>query len=183
MSGLPAAIVFAVALNLLLVTRYIYPQWLASGLVSMAFWTGVLAWGFYVVRSFRELPLLIAPRSINEQPDRFPEARAAYLQGNWTQAEELLSGVLAIEPRDPPALLLLTGVYRHTGRLEAAEVLLRETANLEVADTWLIEVEAEALRLQRANDASQKASREPQENLQKTGPHAADLAKTSRQAA
>ncbi len=183
MSGLPAAIVFAVALNLLLVTRFIYPQWMASGLVSMAFWTGVLAWGFYVVRSFRELPMLITPRTISEQPDRFPEARTAYLQGNWTQAEGLLTGVLAIEPRDPPALLLLTGVYRHTGRLEAAEVLLQEITKLEVTDSWMIEVEAEAQRLKRAIDAFRKASREPEENRQKNRSRAADLTEPSRRAA
>jgi thioredoxin-like negative regulator of GroEL len=183
MSGLPAAIAFAVALNLLMVTRFLFPQWMASGLVSMAFWTGVLAWGFYVARSFRELPLLIAPRTISDQPDRFPEARTAYLQGNWTEAERLLTGVLAIEPRDPPALLLLTGVYRHTERLEAAEVLLQEIAKLEVTDTWLIEVEAEALRLKRAIEASHKASRKPQENQEKTAASAADLTETRRRAA
>ena len=183
MSGLPAAIAFAVALNLLMMTRFIFPQWMASGLVSMAFWTGVLAWGFYVVRSFRELPLLIAPRTISDQPDRFPEARTAYLQGNWTEAEQLLTAVLAIEPRDPPALLLLTGVYRHTDRLEAAEVLLREIAKLEVTDTWLIEVEAEALRLKRAIEASHEASDKPQENDEKAAARAADLTETSRRAA
>ena len=47
----------------------------------------------------------------------FPQARTAYLRGDWAEAEGLLTDVLAIEPRDPPALLLLTGVYRHTGRL------------------------------------------------------------------
>jgi thioredoxin-like negative regulator of GroEL len=183
MSGLPAAIIFAVALNLLLVTRFIYPQWMASGLVSMAFWTGVLAWGFYVARAFRELPLLITPRTISDQPDRFPEAHAAYLQGNWTQAERLLTGVLAIEPRDPPALLLLTGVYRHSGRLEAAEVLLQEITKLEVTDSWLVEVEAETLRLKQAIDAFRKASRKPEENRQNNSPRAADLTETTRRAA
>lgn len=185
MSGLPAAIVFAVALNLLLVTRFIYPQWIAGGLVTMAFWTGVMAWGFYVFRGIRELPQLIAPRTVSDQPDRFPEARTAYLQGKWKQAEGLLTGVLAIEPRDPPALLLLTGVYRHTGRLRAAEVLLQEIAKLEVTDSWSVEVNAEAQRLSRAIDAGQeqKASGKREENREKNSPRAADLTDTSRQAA
>jgi hypothetical protein len=47
-------------------------------------------------------------------------------------------------------LLLLTGVYRHTGRLEAAELLLRELSRLEVADAWLLEIQAESQRLRRA---------------------------------
>lgn len=183
LSGLPAAIVFAVALNLLLVTRFIYPEWMSGGLVSMAFWTGALAWGFCVIRSVRELPLLIVPRTVSEQPDRFPEARTAYLQGDWKQAEQLLTGVLAIEPRDPPALLLLTGVYRHTGRLEAADVLLHEISKLEVSDHWVLEVDAEARRLQRATESNRKASGGKQQIQEKKGPGAADLTGTGRRAA
>ena len=141
---------FAFALNLLLVTRYLYPEWLSSGLVTMAFWVGIVVWGFCVIRGVRELPLLIAPRRVSDDPDRFPEAHAAYLRGEWREAEESLTEVLAIEPRDPPALLLLAGIYRHTDRLEAAELLLHEVRRLEVADRWWLEVEAETRRWQRA---------------------------------
>lgn len=185
LSGLPAAIVFAIALNLLMATWFLYPQWMSSGLVSMGFWTGLLAWGFYVAKGFRELPQLIAPRSISEEPDRFPEARIAYLRGNWVEAERLLTGVLAIEPRDPPALLLLAGVYRHTDRLEAAEVLLHEIAKLEITDTWLIELEAETLRLKRSIDAKEKEKepRKPEEKGESVESSAADLTGEVRQAA
>ena len=68
LSALPAAIAFAFTLNLLLVTRYMYPEWMASGLVSMACWIGLVAWLFFVVRSIRELPTLIAPRTVSEKP-------------------------------------------------------------------------------------------------------------------
>lgn len=187
LSALPAAIAFALALNLLLVTRFIYPAWMASGLVSMALWIGVIAWLFYVVRKIREVPALIAPRMVSEKPDRFPEARASYLRGQWSEAEGLLVDVLAIEPRDPPALLLLTGVYRHTGRLESAEVLLHEIAKLEIADTWWLEVEAEARRLVRAQKAALKAPQEEphngQEKPKKADLGAADLTATAQKAA
>lgn len=163
LNALPAAIGFGFALNLLLITRYIYPEWLAGSLVSMAFWVGLIAWTFYVVRSVRELPNLIAPRQISEQPDRFPEARDAFLAGRWHQAEGLLTDVLAIEPRDPPALLLLTGVYRHTGRLDAAEILLHEIGRLEVADRWHHELEAEKRRLDRALERREQERRSEQE--------------------
>lgn len=183
LSALPAAIGFAFALNLLLVTRYIYPEWMASGLVSMACWIGVIAWVFYVVRTVRELPTLIAPRVVSEKPDRFPEARAAYLRSEWTRAEGLLVDVLAIEPRDPPALLLLTGVYRHTGRLEAAEILLQEIARLEVADTWSVEVEAEARRLKQGIEAVEKVSKNGSDPSHPASQNAADLTETSQKAA
>jgi hypothetical protein len=175
LSALPTAIAFAFALNLMLVARYLYPDWMAGGLVSMAFWIGILAWISYVVHSTRELPSLIAPRSVSDQPDRFPEARVAYLRGEWTEAERLLLDVLAIEPRDPPALLLLTGVYRHTGRLDAAEVLLNEITTLEIADSWFIEVEAERQRLKLAIEASQAVSESESDNGKEDDPDAAVL--------
>jgi len=183
LSALPAAIGFAFALNLLLVTRYIYPEWMASGLVAMACWIGVIAWVFYVVRTVRELPTLIAPRAVSEEPDRFPEARAAYLCNQWGKAEGLLVDVLAIEPRDPPALLLLTGVYRHTGRLEAAEILLQEIARLEVAETWWVEVQAEARRLKQAIQTVEKVSKNGSDHSHRASQDAADLTETSQKAA
>lgn len=183
LSALPAAIAFALALNGLLVTRYIYPGWMASGLVSMAFWIGVITWGFYVVRSIRELPTLITPRTVSDQPDRFPDARTAYLRGDWKEAEGLLTDVLAIEPRDPPALLLLTGVYRQTGRLEAAEILLEEIAKLEIAEAWWLEVQAEAERLKRAVEVFQKKSKSGQPDSTEAVQDAADLTATSQKAA
>ena len=84
LSALSVAIPFAIAINLFLVTRFIYPGWISPGLVSMAFWVGIIAWFFYLARSVRELPGLLAPREVSEQPDLFPEARTAFLKGNWT---------------------------------------------------------------------------------------------------
>jgi hypothetical protein len=46
-------------------------------------------------------------------------------------------------------LLLLCGVYRHTGRLEAAERLIEEIRLTEAADRWWLEVSAEEKRLRR----------------------------------
>jgi hypothetical protein len=172
---------FALAFNLYLVARYLYPQWIAGGLVSLGFWVGLLVWIVCVVRSLRELPGLITPRAVSEQPDRFPEARAAYLRGQWEEAEGLLTDMLAIEPRDPPALLMLTGVYRHTGRWEAASLLLREIRRLEIADRWWLEVEAESRRLER--DAPSDEVEDCSSSTGESDQHAADLTANSQQAA
>jgi tetratricopeptide (TPR) repeat protein len=183
LSALPAALAFTFALNLILITRYLYPQWMSDGLVAMAFWIGVVAWLFSVVRSARDVPGLIAPRRISEEPDRFPEARAAYLGGRWSEAEALLTDVLAIEPRDPPALLLLTGVYRHSGRLDAAEILLREIVKLEAADSWWLETEAEGQRLKRAIEAARQDVDKSPDQAGETPSAAADLTAASGKAA
>lgn len=183
LSALPAAIAFALAVNLMLLTRYIYPEWMASGLVSMAFWIGVVTWGFYVVRTVRELPAMVAPRSVSDEPDHFPAARIAYLRADWAEAERLLNGVLAIEPRDPPALLLLTGIYRHTERLEAAEILLKEILRLEVSGGWHLEVMAEARRLRLAIARLSEGKKLATETPESADETAADLTETVRRAA
>ena len=164
LSALPAAIAFTLIVNLILVARYLYPGWIHSGLVSLAFWGGLIALFFYILRTARELPALINPRDTCEEPDQFPEARIAYLGGRWEEAEGLLTDVLAIEPRDPPALLLLTGVYRHTGRLEAAVLLLREISRLEAADDWRLEIETESKRLTRASEAENTSEQTDKKN-------------------
>lgn len=183
LSALSVAIPFGIGINLFLVTRFIYPSWISPGLVSMGFWVGMVAWFFSVSRSIRELPGLLVPRHVSEEPDHFPEAREAYLRGNWTKAEKLLSEVLSIEPRDPPALLLLTGVYRHTDRLESAEILLEQISRLEVSDSWLLEVEAEGNRLKRAVKTAKQGNAPKHASPQKDGRKAADLTATESKAA
>lgn len=170
LSALPPAIAFAMGLNLLLIMRFIYPEWLSGTLVRIACWVAIASWIFYVVRSVRDVPQIIAPREVCEQPDRFQEAQWEYLQSNWVEAEKLLLGVLAIEPRDPPALLLLSGVYRHTDRSPQAEILILELSRLEVADAWWLEIEAEQRRIARDMEAI-----EMKESSEGTDNHAADL--------
>jgi hypothetical protein len=185
LSALPSALAFTIAFNLFLVARFLYPQWIAGGLVSLGFWVGLFLWVFCVVHSVRDLPALIAPRAVSQEPDRFPEAQTAYLQGQWSAAEGLLTDLLAIEPRDPPALLLLTGVYRHTGRPEAASLLLQELRRLEFADPWWLEIDGEGRRIERtvgetggespAGDRSEKEASENRTGDRIAGKAAADL--------
>ena len=157
MASLPLAIAFCLALNSFFVFGWIYPGWLSGGLFWMATLVGVAVWGYYVVRGLRELPELIHPRKVSEEPDRFREAHAAYLRGDWEAAEKLLTSVLAIEPRDPPALLLLCSVYRHLDQLDHATVLINEISRLEVADPWWVEVETERKRIRRAMAAEEES--------------------------
>lgn len=148
-SALPAAIAFAAIVNALLVAKFVYSDWLSGGLVMLACWVVAAAWLVLTIRSIRELPLLLTPRQASEEPDPFPASQIAFLRADYVEAEKLLNATLAIEPRDPPALLLLSAVYRHTGRLQSSHLLLGEVRKLEVADRWQLEFGAEQSRLQR----------------------------------
>ncbi|WDQ14797.1 tetratricopeptide repeat protein [Rhodopirellula sp. P2] len=153
LSALPASVAFAAVVNALLIAKFIYPGWMSGALVMLACWIVAAAWGVLTVRSIRELPLLLSPRQVSDQPDRFAEAQVAYLTGNYALAEEALTAGLSIEPRDPPALLLLAAVLRHTGRLNAADALLTEIPKLEAAAAWNLEWESERARLERDLDS------------------------------
>ncbi|MBB3209959.1 hypothetical protein FHS27_005804 [Rhodopirellula rubra] len=159
-SALPAAIAFAAVVNALLIAKFIYSDWLSGGLVLLACWVVAAAWGVLTIRAIRELPLLLTPLQASEEPDRFPEAQIAFLRGDYPEAEKLLGENLAIEPRDPPALLLLSAIYRHTGRLHASKLLLTEIRKLEVADSWGLEFAAEQARLERDIEAREESEPE-----------------------
>lgn len=122
------------------------------------------------------MPLLLNPRRASGQPDRFVEAHQAYLRGQWAEAESLLSDCLGIENRDPPSLILLCGVYRHTARLEAAERLLEEIRLTEAADRWWLEVAAEQKRLERDKGFSRSAGRPPSDSRLDSRPSGHDSA-------
>lgn len=162
-SALPAAIAFAAIVNALLVAKFVYSDWLSGGLVMLACWVVAAAWLVLTIRSVRELPLLLTPRQASEEPDPFPEAQIAFLRADYPAAEKLLNATLAIEPRDPPALLLLSAVYRHTGRLQSSHLLLGEVRKLEVADRWQLEFSAEQSRLQRDIDRRSEDNEPPAE--------------------
>lgn len=149
LASLPTALAFATALNLMLVAKFIYPEWLSLGLVRLTGWLGLAAWAYLSVKSISELPSLLSPRAASKSPDRFTDAHLAYLRGQWREAEACLTDCLTVENRDPPALLLLAGVYRHTQRWDAAERLIDEIRLTEAADRWWLEVETERKRLNR----------------------------------
>ncbi|QEG43519.1 tetratricopeptide repeat protein [Roseimaritima ulvae] len=155
LAALPAALTFAFAVNFLLVARFIYPEWLAPLLVRLACWAAVGVWIYCVTKSLQRLPEVVSPRSASDQPDRFAEAHIQYLRGHWVEAEALLSDCLEIESRDPPALLLLAGVYRHTNRLAAAANLLDQLERLERGDFWWLELQDERKRLKRFEAAAE----------------------------
>jgi hypothetical protein len=159
-SGLPPAVMFAVSLNFLIIARFIYPEWLVPGLVRVACWVGFGVWVMLMVRAAGRLPSLLYPRTASQAPDAFPEARKHFLRNEWNEAEAVLSSCLEIDSRDCQSLLLLASVYRHTGRLDAAERTLDLLGRLETGDPWWLECAAERAKLSRFREANA----EPQES-------------------
>jgi tetratricopeptide (TPR) repeat protein len=167
---------FAVAVNFLIVARFVYPEWLAASLVRVACWVGVGVWIMLVVRAAGRLPALLYPRAVSEVPDAFPLAQQHFLRGDWAEAEAVLSGCLEVDPRDCQALLMLAATYRFTGRLDAALRTLDLLGRLETGDPWWLECAAQRRRLQALIDSTpadvegDDAGGEPAESTERPQP-------------
>lgn len=172
-SGLPAAITFAIVLNVLLVARFIYPQWLEPLMVRLVFWAFVAIWVGLFIKAIRGLPQMLAPRMTSKTEDRYDEARTQYLKARWYEAEALLAECLETDPRDAPAMLLLASVYRKTDRFSAAQQTLQCMGSLETGDGWWLEREAEERRLrlsqEELNDKAEDADSNDSDEQEATG--------------
>lgn len=147
LSALPYAIAFGGVLNLYLIAQFVYPEWLPKSVNQLIFWVGFPIWLLFIFRDIKLLPSTVNDEQTLSTEDLFNDALAHTLRKQYVEAEGLLTDMLAIEPRDPPALLLLAGLYRTTNRYDAANLLLREMRRLEVADRWWLEIQAEERRI------------------------------------
>ncbi|MCY3004877.1 MAG: hypothetical protein NTV29_02750 [Planctomycetota bacterium] len=71
------------------------------------------------------------------------EAQSEYLRGNYFEAEELLTPYVSQGEWDVEAALCLASIYRRTGRLEAAAVVLQTIESLERGGLWAAEIAQE----------------------------------------
>lgn len=147
LSALPYALAFTLIFNLYLISRFIYPMWLPPSVTGVIFWIGFPIWLLFIIRDLKILPEAMSPSLESQPADQFQSALSHTLKKEYPEAEGLLTDMLAIAPKDPPALLLLASLYRKTSRLDAANLLLREMRRLEVAESWWLEIEAEQQRI------------------------------------
>ena len=151
--GLGLAIAFAAGLNLALVCSLVWPRWpvasLPAGSTAAIVWVWVL--GLWIVgirwtaRSWRELcpPRASADPQID---DWFREAQHEYLKGHWIEAESLLTRLLARQPADVEARLLLASVQRRRSNRDQAKRTLTELQA--AAPQWQLEIDTELKQLE-----------------------------------
>ena len=153
--GLVLAAAFGVALNVALVTTFVWPQWPAVGtphaVSEAASWLLVLGlWSAGLVWLRRDWPRLAGTTDVGKRPELdvlFHQAQHEYLKGHWIEAETLVARLLGESPRDVEARLLLALIQRRTGRRSEARRTLRELKEDESAARWLFEIETELKRI------------------------------------
>jgi hypothetical protein len=158
--GLLIALSFAVVLNLALVVTFaperILPDWGVAG----ELWPTVLAWVFVLsfwivgVRAGQRVASRLKEPSKTIDPEleaRFVAAQQQYLRGHWIEAETLLKQLLAVNPEDCEARLLLASVERRSGLSGDARRTLVSLQEMPAAGRWHLEIERELAILNAAS--------------------------------
>ena len=161
------AIGFALLFNLCLICTFVWNDLIPNGYLVLLAATTSLYWVLGWVDSNRFLGNRSSVPASQRQLDLFLAARGEYLRGEWEKSEELLSRILADDPRDVEARLMLATLMRHRGRIDEAREHLRRLQRLERAGSWNMEISREWMALQRmesncAADDRATVSREDQ---------------------
>jgi hypothetical protein len=159
--GLAGAVGFAAAVNLALLTTFVWPRLVSRDLppwsVPLAAWVLVL-W-LWIVGWKGAGRILAREAAKSLQPDAVSdallcEAQTEYLRGHWLEAESLLTRLLVRRPGDAEARLLLASVYRRSGHTEKARQQLAELSQLQAAAVWRDEIACEVQKLSQLRTVS-----------------------------
>jgi len=156
------AMAFAAALNLALVTTWIWPHWppgIPAGMFASAAWVSVLGlWVWGIVRLRRDWLRLFPPRENEPQIDTWiREAQTAYLRGHWPEAETLVRNILQRRHGDVEATLLLASIQRRSKRWAHARETLSELSSAAAASRWRLEIAAELTQIAEEESENQVA--------------------------
>jgi hypothetical protein len=157
-SGLAMAVGFALLVNLLLLTSLVWTELLGTGLLLVAWMAAGVFWSVSVASSVRWCRQHRVKSAIQPAEDLFPLALGEYLQGNWFQVEVLCNQLLARNPRDAEAKLLLASTSRQTGKFDEARERLADLQRFDSAARWEWEIEQELERV--TEDQEQSATEE-----------------------
>lgn len=146
-ASLVPAVLFAIALNLALITTFLWTEWLTILSPSFLWPMVVLFWAVGIYVGFRQLPeLIVIPEDVQPaagEPDLLAAAQLAYLQGHLEEAELLIQRQLTRHPDDVPAGLFLGTLLRHRGLLIQARRQLSSLNKWDSSIRWRFEIDRE----------------------------------------
>lgn len=146
-SGLAIALGLALLLNLVLVGTLGWSELFSPG-VRNALWLGLaVVWLAAAVYCAGDRGPMARPSAGDHF---FCEALDYYLKGNWFEAEHALAHVLAVNPRDLDARLMLATLLRHIGRLDEAAEQMDWIGRCEGSQKWELEIARERQLLAQA---------------------------------
>lgn len=167
--ALGLAVFYSILLNLALVSSLIWPAYLGSRFLVVAWPLLAVVWLACAWSSWRGMPLwfqvghkIAAPADMRVDT-LFNQAQREYLKGNWAEARELLERRLRLRPRDVESRLLLVCVLRRVGRFQAAVTEIELLEGMDEARPWGLELAKERERLLQARNSPESEESSAQE--------------------
>ena len=147
-TGLLLAALGSGLLNLLVLSTWVWSEMLTQRQLQTGWWILGIAWAGAAVVSWRVRGRRQARVTAPANEAAFPAAMDEYLRGHWFEAESLVARLLAINPADVEARLLLATVLRRTRRYAEARGQLDVLERLQAAAAWRQEITNERQRLE-----------------------------------
>ena len=147
-AALATAVAFGAALNLVLVSSFVWPELLPPSFNLVGWFVVGIVWLASAFHAYRSLPHLREPPPVDDR-GLFIQAQAEYLKGHWFEAETLLRQMLRHCSRDADVLLMLATLYRRTKRYDEATKQLDRLDRLDEARKWRSEIAQERETLKR----------------------------------
>jgi hypothetical protein len=147
LAGLVLAVAFALAVDVAVVTTWIWSE-LVDFRLTLALWTATaVVWLASTASAITSFPPPI-PRGRDAAADAlFVKARDAYLARDWLAAETKLRALLDLAPTDGEGQLLLGTLLRRVGRLDEAAAALETLSRSDTGAPWRSPVARELERI------------------------------------
>lgn len=91
---------------------------------------------------------------VRHHEDLFIQAQTEYLRGHWVESHKLLEQMVARNPLDIEAHLLLASVHRRTKRIDLSCMQLRQVGRLRESGPWRFEISRELALLDTLTEAN-----------------------------
>lgn len=151
------ALCFSVLLNLCIVSTWGWTEVLENPVRGTA-WVVMLGfWGWGILGNRRFLQAVAYSSAQAATGDLFPAAQREYLRGNWLETERLVSELLARNPSDVEAQLLLVSLLRQTDNAAVALEQLDAAERMTGCERWRLEILRERAVLKGMAAAEAKA--------------------------
>jgi hypothetical protein len=161
LSGLVLALAFAVALDVAVLTTWIWSD-LVSLRLTIALWTAIAAiWLVSTASAFSAFPSAIPQVRSEAAEALFLKARNSYLARDWLAAETHLRTLLDLAPTDGEAQLLWGTLLRRVGRPKEAREALEKLARSDSGARWRTAIGRELAVLGSAGRADDRMGESP----------------------
>lgn len=138
--GLAIALLFILSVQTAWIGTFIWPAFLSAWEAKLLWWSVAFSALGSVLYQTCYVSWADAKKPRKCDDPLLGRAQALYLQGNFFEAEELLTPHVSQGEWDIEAALWLASIYRRTGRYEAAGVVLETIESLERGAFWSAEI-------------------------------------------